>query len=149
MSDHFKLIPAVHLFLMKDDQVLLSRRFHTGYEDGNYSVPAGHVDGNEPVTSAMIREAREEIGITLTPSDLKVVHVMHRVTNEERIDFFFTARHWEGEICNAEPEKCDDLHWFPLDQLPENTIPYIRSALSCLQSGQFYSEFGWEKKGER
>lgn len=53
----FTLIAAVHLFLLDGDKVLLSRRFQTGYEDGNFSVPAGHLDGNETIHEAMIREA--------------------------------------------------------------------------------------------
>src|SRR6185369_159344 len=74
---HFTLIPAVHLFLFKEKKVLLARRFNTGFEDGNYSVPAGHVDGNEPMTAAMIREAKEEVGIEIQPENLQFAHVMH------------------------------------------------------------------------
>jgi hypothetical protein len=32
--DRFKVVAAVHLFLIRDGQVLLLRRFNTGYEDG-------------------------------------------------------------------------------------------------------------------
>ena len=35
---------AVHLFFLRDDQILLLRRFNTGYEDGKYSVVAGHLE---------------------------------------------------------------------------------------------------------
>ena len=50
MSDRFKLIPEVQVFLMKDlDQILLLRRFNTGHEDGNYGVVAGHVEADEEV----------------------------------------------------------------------------------------------------
>ena len=38
------IIPAVHLFLIREKSVLLARRFNTGYCDGNWSVPAGHVE---------------------------------------------------------------------------------------------------------
>jgi ADP-ribose pyrophosphatase YjhB (NUDIX family) len=142
--ERFKLVSAVHLILIQDGKVLLLRRFQTGYEDGNYSVPAGHLDGNEPVTKAMAREALEEACIHIAPADLRVVHTMHRTKEDgERIDFFLTADTWQGEIKIGEPHKCDDLSWFPLDNLPENTISYIRSALDHIALWQNFSEFGW------
>jgi ADP-ribose pyrophosphatase YjhB (NUDIX family) len=90
--------------LVKDGRILLFRRFNTRYEDGNYSVPAGHIDGNERATDAMLREAKEEARVMISEGDIRMVHVMHRMTrgkhhheNDERIDFFFGATRWEGE----------------------------------------------------
>src|SRR5216683_1726231 len=87
-SQRFKLVSAVHLFLIRDGQVLLQRRFNTGYEDGNYSVIAGHLDGGEEIITAMIREAWEEDGIEIVPEDIQAVGVMHRNASDERVDFF-------------------------------------------------------------
>lgn len=140
----FKLLGAVHLFLLRDGEVLLLRRANTGYEDGNYSVPAGHLDGGEEVTTAMIREATEEAAVRIDPADLAVVGVMHRRSDEERVDFFLAAHRWSGEIANAEPHKCDELAWFPLDRLPANVIPYVRRALENYQRGVWFDSFGWE-----
>ena len=134
---------AVHLFFLHDDRVLLLRRFNTGWEDGKYSVPAGHVDAGESVSAATIREAHEEVGVDLKTSDLEVVHVMHRKAEEERIDFFLIVKNWTGEITNKEPHKCDDLAWHPLSSLPSNIIPYVRQGLANYQSGILFSEFGW------
>jgi len=49
--DWFTMVVAVHLFLLRDGLVLLLRRYNTGYEDGRYSVVAGHVDGGEEINS--------------------------------------------------------------------------------------------------
>ena len=139
----FKLVSAVHLFLIRDQHVLLLRRFNTGYEDGNYSVVAGHLDGGEPVKQAMIREAHEEIGVELAADEVEIVQVMHRLSDDERIDFFLHAKSWTGSIENKEPHKCDELSWHRLDSLPENVIPYIRRALSNYQQGQTFDSFGF------
>lgn len=144
MKERFKLIPTVDLILMKDNKILLSRRCNTGFYDGDYSFPAGHLDGNETMIQAMIREAKEEIGIDLNPEDLKLVHVMHRKEpSEERVNFFFTAKKWGSKPKIMEPHKCDDLSWFEFDNLPNNVTPYIKQAISCFRNKIFYSEIGW------
>ncbi len=135
------MIASVYLLLIRDGKILLLRRANTGYEDGNYGLVAGHLDGDERATDGMIREAKEESGIILKPEDLKMVHTMHRRQEDERVDFFFTAEKWEGEIINTEPDKCDDLSWFPLEALPSNTIPYIKYAIECIRKGVTYSEY--------
>ena len=135
---------AVHLFLSRAGTVLLLRRANTVYEDGQYSVIAGHLDGGETVIAAAVREAGEEAGIALDPIGVRVVGVMHRRANDERIDFFVVAEAWSGEIVNREPEKCDELAWFPLGALPPNTIPYVRRALENYRAGRWFESFGWE-----
>ncbi|MEK7637273.1 MAG: NUDIX domain-containing protein [Patescibacteria group bacterium] len=152
-SNHAKkkrhqLIPASYLTLVKDGKVLLLRRFNTGYEDGKYSMVAGHVNEGETFTSCIVREAMEEAGIILKPGDLEVAHVMQRDSrdseNNHRVDVFFIARQWQGEPQIKEPDKCDDLSWFDLDSLPDNIIPYIRQALEGIKNKTFYSEHGWQ-----
>ncbi|HEX2911799.1 MAG TPA: NUDIX domain-containing protein [Chloroflexia bacterium] len=144
-GERFKLIPAVHLFLFQAGQVLLLRRYNTGYEDGNYSVIAGHLDGGEEVKMAAIREAREEAGIEVALEDLEIIGVMHRVAEDERVDFFVAASRWQGEITNMEQDKCDQLAWFELKTLPPNVIPYVRHALAKYRPGTIWFEsFGWD-----
>lgn len=123
--------------------MLLSRRYNTGWRDGEYSVPAGHVEAGETVTATAVREAAEEVGVRLAAEDVQIVHVMHRKSDDERIDFFVQVQAWPGDIHNAEPDKCDDLRWAPMDALPANVIPYVAQGLACWQAGVGYSEFGW------
>jgi 8-oxo-dGTP diphosphatase len=92
----------------------------------------------------MIREAKEEIGITIQKEDLITSCIMHRNSpDKEFIDFFFMARKYEGEIKNAEPDKCDDVQFFPLDQLPKNIIPYVKHGIEASLKGEKYVEYGW------
>jgi 8-oxo-dGTP diphosphatase len=141
---HVKFPVTIHLFFFRGDQVLLLRRFQTGYMDGYFSIPAGHLDGEEPVRMAGVREAREEIGVRIEPQDMTFAGVFHRHSDDERVDFFFHVQKWEGEPFNAEPGKCDDLRWIAFDRLPENTIPYVRQAIKNFKSGIVFQEFGWK-----
>jgi len=143
MKDRFKLIASVYLLFIRGNKILLLRRANTGFEDGNYGLVAGHIDGNESLTEAAVREAKEESGIQIDPEDLRLRVVMHRIGADERIDFFFELQKWNGEPKNMEPRKCDDLSWFPINALPSHTIPYIREAIRCYQESINYSEFGW------
>lgn len=144
MRINFPYVGSSYLFLIQDNKILLQRRFQTGFEDGNYGVPAGHLDGGETARQGGVREIREEIGIDIKPEDMTVVHVMHRkAINDERIDFFMTASVYAGEITNCEPNKCDDLQFFPLDNLPRNIVEYVKVAIENYQKGISYSEYGW------
>ena len=58
-----KLTGDVHLLLLNSDgEVLFGRRQNTGFEDGAWHVPSGHLEAGESVVQALIREAKEEIG---------------------------------------------------------------------------------------
>ncbi len=142
---HAKFPVTVHMFFLRQNKLLLIRRYQTGYMDGHYSVPAGHLDGNEPVRRAAVREAKEEIGVQIDPGDIDFAGVFHRSEGDERVDFFVHVRRWSGEPFNAEPEKCDELRWTDVKDLPENTIPYIRRAIENFQTGVLFEEFGWEQ----
>ena len=134
---------TVHLLFFRNNEVLLLRRFQTGYMDGHYSVPAGHLDGGETVTRAALREGKEEIGLDLEPAAVRFACVFHRNEGEERVDFFVVIERWTGEPVNSEPDKCDDLRWFPLASLPEKTVPYVRQGIHNALTGVAFEEFGW------
>jgi 8-oxo-dGTP pyrophosphatase MutT (NUDIX family) len=141
----FTLRCAVYLFVFKNDKILLLRRFNTGWMDGKYSLIAGHIDGNETVFEAMIREAFEEARIKIDIRDLEPATVLHRKsTDQEYIDFFFVARKWEGKPVIGEPNKCDDLKWFPLNALPNNLLPHVKQALDNYNNKVPFSVSGWK-----
>ena len=140
----YKIVPSSYLILIRDRDILLQRRYRTGYEDGNYGFIAGHVEEKETFLEALIREAKEESGLSLQAKDLDVAHVMHRRgPTDERVDVFIRARKWLGNPKIMEPDKCDEMGWFAIDALPDNVIPYIRQAIACIDKNIFYSEHGW------
>ena len=132
---------TVHLFFFRENQILLLRRFNTGFRDGEYSVPAGHLDGGETVLRAAIREGKEEVGVDIEETDMTFSSVLHRIEDEERVDFFVQVHQWQGEPFNAEPDKCDDLRWVDITALPANIIPYVNQALMNHLNGIPFDEY--------
>lgn len=142
-STKFNFRAAVYLIMREENKVLLIRRFNTGWMDGMYSLPAGHVDGNETVQVAMAREAKEEINLDISPNDLSVLHIMHRRSDYEYFDFFLEATKYNGILKNNEEDKCDEIKWFPFDSLPENTLDYIKEVFKQISEGKNFSSFGF------
>lgn len=141
MKERHKIIPASFLILRKEGKILLSLRQNTGWSDGLYSLPSGHLEPGEMAKSAMVREAQEEIGVHIKLEDLHLVLTMMIITDSERVNFFFIADAWEGEIANMELEKCGGLDWYALDSLPDNVVPYVRKALEYIKEGKPYLEY--------
>lgn len=134
---------TVHLLFFQGNQILLLRRFNTGFRDGEYSVPAGHLDGNETVMAAAAREAEEEVGVQIEAGEMAFSSVMHRNEGDERVDFFVHVYKWRGEPVNAEIDKCDELRWTDVNDLPGNIIPYVKKAIQNHHRGIIFDEFGW------
>ena len=148
MSIRHFAVPASYLILRRGNEILLGRRQGTGYYCGWYDVPSGHVEPHEMPINAMIREAKEEIGIDLDRTDLRLVHTMYRTATDatgDRADYFFTATKWKGEPSIAEPHKCDDQRWFAVDALPENLMHHIKDAILAIERREVYSEVGIDK----
>ncbi|QQG52501.1 MAG: NUDIX domain-containing protein [Candidatus Falkowbacteria bacterium] len=145
IEERFRPYAAAYLVLIKNDEVLLLKRYNTGYQDGNYSLVSGHFDGGETAGQCIAREAREEANIIITPEDSEVVHVLHRFRpDREYFDVYLKVKKWAGEITNLEPNKCSELKWFKLNALPENMAPEVKQALNKINGNIFFSELGWD-----
>ena len=143
-SRRHKVTGDVHLVLIgAAGEVLLGQRQNTGYEDGAWHLPSGHLETGESVVAALIREASEEIGVIIDPDETEFIHVMHNSSSGGRVAFFFSARRWTGEPTNLEPDKCAALRWFPPGDLPDRLIPYCRAALGHISKNVSFSTFGW------
>lgn len=141
------LIPAVYLLMIRDNKILMLRRANTGYGDGQFTLPSGHLEDGEKLNEACVREAREETGVKLKSKDVHLVHVMRRYQpGDDRVDFFYETQVWKGQIYNAEPNKCDEVIWTDMDHLPENTLPYVAEFMKLYRKSAFFSDIGDFKK---
>jgi len=137
-AGRFVVVPAAYVYLRRGDEVLLQLRRGTGYMDGHWAAAAaGHVERGETAYAAARREAAEELDVH--DLDLAFLTTMHRTAGaapiDERVDFFFTAHRWAGEPRVVEPDKCEQIAWWPLDGLPERVVPHERAVLEALREG--------------
>jgi 8-oxo-dGTP diphosphatase len=127
----------VHVILREGDRILLSQRGGT-YGHGDWHAPSGKLDPDETITAAAVRETYEETGVVVAEEDLRLVHTVHHRQGSgspDRIGFFFEARRWEGQPDNREPEKCLQLEWFTVHDLPDNLIPYPAAGVRAYLDG--------------
>ncbi len=138
-QERFQIKFAVYAIFRHQDEVLLSLRQGTGWKDGWWSLVAGHVDGGEAAETAMIREVTEEAAVV--PTEFTHAYTMHRIADDpsdEYLDLFFEVTEWNGNIANNEPEKCGELKWCKIDNLPEQTLAYVKRVLDEYPRGVTY-----------
>lgn len=136
---------ALVLLLNQNNEVLLLHyRNNSTYMGGKHALVGGKIEAGETAAQAAIREAREEIGITIDPKDLQFKHIFHRKGTEG--PFFalvFAVTKWQGEPVCQEPHNHNSVGWFALDKLPKNLLPAHRQALELIIQHVGYSEHGW------
>lgn len=144
MDKRNKFPISVQLIVQNEEKILLLKRKNTGYEDGKYCLPGGHLEKNEEIRSAIIREAKEEIGIEINKKDLQLYKILNRKINEEveYIDFIFITTTWKGKIINKENDKCEEIIWKDKNKLPDSTIEFIKEIIK--NDSSIYMEYNWE-----
>jgi len=131
MTDRQKTTEAVFVAILKQDSVLLQLRKNTGWLDGSYDLLSGHIEPGEKFLTAGVREVAEEGGLTVKQEDLELFHVsQHEGGNKGPYTYFmFPAGKWQGKLATNDPDKVEELKFVPLNNLPDNTAPYVKRAL--------------------
>jgi 8-oxo-dGTP diphosphatase len=110
---------GVGAIIIEDDRVLLVKRGHAPLQ-GRWSIPGGVLEVGETLRKAVVREAREETGLTIEPGEL--LGVFERVVPDEQgrmryhyvlIDFL--CRRVTGELVAA--DDAEEARWFGPDEL--------------------------------
>ncbi len=133
------VVPAVLFVLEKDGRYLLHLRQNTGFADGLWSVPGGHFEPDEHALQAVIREAKEELGITVNEDNIHFLgmHHMRRKDGLDGLNLYFKITKWQGEPSNTEPDHCADMQWFAVNELPENTYGEFHEIIAPKASHSF------------
>lgn len=117
---------AVFGLLCKGGSVLcLKRTAKTGWGDGLWSVPAGHLEPGEAPDEAVAREILEEIGVTVRAEDCRLIHAHSQLIDVPYIMMFFAVDLWQGVPTNKEPELHSDMQWLSLDEIHGLAVPEL------------------------
>lgn len=113
----FLLHPVVHLHIFDSKGRLylqkrsMSKKLLPGYWD---TAVGGHVDYGESVKEALLRETREELGVT--DADIKPLftYLYRSMTEYEQVNAFYTV--YEGPIC-PDASEVSDGRFFSFEEI--------------------------------
>jgi ADP-ribose pyrophosphatase len=136
---------SVNVYILNKSKLLLGKRKGTGWMDGYLCPPGGHVEQGETPTIAMIREIKEELGIEVSSADLEFLCVAARNSSiYEYTAYEFILKDSPYEFTNMEPEKCSELTWVDIHNLPNNIIDDFRTIIQrSLIGSEHYLEIGY------
>ena len=154
MKELFK--GAVHMIIKKDNKILVQKRIGSKLWPNYYALPAGHIDKGENQYDALVREAKEELGIDIildkTINEYLVLRRNHFEIDgkqlEPYIDIYFEINNYIGEVKIMEKDKCKELIWVDEDKLPYPFINYQGAFLNdkaikfydCIEHGEYKKE---------
>lgn len=149
MANH-TVIPGVCVVIRDGSKILVILRENTGWKDGEYAIPSGHVEAGETFRQAAVREVKEEVGLDIAQDELRHLVTVHRKSLDDRLDVYFEALSWSGSPSNVEKDKHKEIDWVEITDLPANMIDYMLAGLQAAAGSEPYGEFGWEiDRGER
>lgn len=137
-----KFLSSVYLIIRNEEkQILLQRRQGTKLWPGFLALPAGHIDEGENAYDAVIREAKEELGIEISINNIIDTFVVNRRNKSlpPYYDVYFEIDNYTGELKINEPEKCSELVWSDINNLPEDMIDFEIEAIKNNQKGIKFS----------
>lgn len=119
-----------------DDRLVLVRRaIQPGY--GLWVFPGGYVDRGEEITSAAVREAREESGL-----DIRLDGLVNIYSYDSRpiIIIVYAATAIGGDLCAADDE-CLEARLFRRDEIPWNELAFMstQQALADYLAGRVFT----------
>lgn len=137
-----QFLSAVYLIVKNEqNEILFQRRQGTKLWPGFLALPAGHVDTGENVYDAVVREAKEELNITISIENIIDTFVVNRRNKSipSYYDVYFEIDSYVGDIIINEPEKCSELKWIKIEDLPEDVIDFEKVALLNNKKGIKFS----------
>jgi len=123
---------GVAVVVLKGRKVLLGKRAPNVSYGGLWCIPCGHLEWDEEVREAAIREFEEETGMKVKITGIVAVYSNFHNPQQHTVGIWF-----RGEVIEGRPRPGDDLieiDYFPLDSLPHDlAFPTDRQVLEELR----------------
>ncbi len=152
MKERHKTVCVIFLILTRVnngvEEILLQKRKNTGYRDEMYDLCCrSYLEEGKSLNQKIIKEANEKLGITIIEEDLELAEVIHDF-EDNYLNFFFKTSNYLGVPTIMEPDKCAELLWAPVNDLPIEIITFIDLAIQNMIKGYFYdtADFPYRKK---
>jgi ADP-ribose pyrophosphatase YjhB (NUDIX family) len=137
MQREFPEVPLVGVgaIIIDDSRVLLVKRAHPPLQS-EWSIPGGVLEVGELVREAAVREAREETGLTVEPSDLLGVYDRILRNPAQRVQYHyvlidFLCRRVAGDLSAA--SDAAEVRWFSREELA--ALRLAEDTLDVIQKG--------------
>lgn len=149
MDKRFCTPSAVIVLLLKNvdgkRKILLQRRQNTGFADGMWDLScSGHVERGESMKDTCVRECREELGVIIDKNDLSFLTFIHKKDGEiVYYNAYFCCNNFIHEPTICESNKCSEISWFDINELPNDLIEDRKVAVKSIFTDEKYIEFGW------
>lgn len=133
---------GIGVIIKKGNKILLLKRSQrVSHGRGEWALPGGWLELGETFEEATIREVKEEAGLKIkNPRFVAVFNERGYLEKDKKhiACLVFVVNFGGGQPKNLEPEKCEEIGWFTLDNLPTPLFKETKKALRCFQKGKFY-----------
>lgn len=107
---------VTNVLFIKDNKVLLGLK-KRGFGVGKYNGFGGKMIGNETILETTMREAKEEVGLTM--KSFYKAAVIDFKDSYPLLMHLYVCHEWEGEILESDEMKPT---WFSFDNIPYNEM---------------------------
>jgi len=133
---------TVLCLIQKGDAYLLQDRVKKDWK--GYTLPGGHVEKGESIVDAVIREMKEETGLTVLHPRLCGIK-QFPIESGRYLVFLFRADDFTGELVSSEE---GEMHWISRKELPDVNLVEDFEELLQVMLDEDKSEFQYVVKGE-
>jgi 8-oxo-dGTP diphosphatase len=115
-----------------EGQTLVQKRAADRSMAGLWEFPGGKVELNERPEDALVRELREELGITVQPDDLTPLSFASAPLGDRHLLLLlYVCRNWKGEPAPLDAEAVQWCHIGQLQKLdmPPADVPLVKSLI--------------------